>query len=52
MQEAYEGGDHESNVMALATLDPGGAPVVRYVLCKGVTGRGVRFFARLDAVMV
>lgn len=49
MQEAYEGGDHESNVMALATIDADGGPAVRYVLCKGVTERGVQFFTNTDS---
>lgn len=49
MQEAYGGGDHESNVMALATIDPGGGPAVRYVLCKGVTARGVRFYTNTES---
>lgn len=47
MQEARDGGDADSNVMALATVDPGGAPVVRYVLCKGVTARGLTFFTNI-----
>ena len=49
MQEARDGGDEESNVMALATVDPGGQPVVRYVLCKGVTDRGLRFFTSTES---
>jgi pyridoxamine 5'-phosphate oxidase len=44
MQESRDGGNEESNVMALATIDPDGGPAVRYVLCKGVTARGLRFF--------
>lgn len=49
MQAAYEDGDKESNVMALATIDPDGGPVVRYVLCKGVTERGIRFFTNTES---
>lgn len=49
MQAAYEDGDKESNVMALATIDPAGGPVVRYVLAKGVTDRGVRFFTNTES---
>lgn len=47
MQEARDGGDGDSNVMALATVDPDGGPVVRYVLCKGVTSRGLTFFTNI-----
>lgn len=45
--EAKTDGDPEPTAMALATVDPDGTPSVRYVLCKGVTDRGVRFFTNL-----
>lgn len=47
--EAREAGDPETTAMALATLDPDGAPTVRYVLCKGITDAGVRFFTNLES---
>jgi pyridoxamine 5'-phosphate oxidase len=34
----------EPSAMALATVSPSGAPAVRYVLCRGIDERGVRFF--------
>lgn len=49
IDEAREAGDPESTAMALATVDPGGAPAVRYVLCKGVTEHGVQFFTNLES---
>ncbi len=42
--EAREAGELEPTAMALATVDPDGAPSVRYVLCKGITETGVEFF--------
>lgn len=47
--EARDAGDPESTAMALATVDPDGGPVVRYVLCKGVTDDGVQFFTNLQS---
>lgn len=47
--EARADGDPEPTAMALATVDPDGQPVVRHVLCKGVTERGVEFFTNLDS---
>lgn len=47
--EARAAGDLETTAMALATVDPGGAPAVRYVLCKGVTDDGVQFFTNLES---
>jgi pyridoxamine 5'-phosphate oxidase len=35
--------------MALATVSPSGAPSVRYVLCRGIDARGVRFFTNYDS---
>lgn len=49
IEEAREAGDLETTAMALATVDPGGAPAVRYVLCKGVTDDGVQFFTNLQS---
>ncbi|MEH3054394.1 MAG: pyridoxamine 5'-phosphate oxidase [Patulibacter minatonensis] len=45
--EARADGDPESSAMALATVDPDGQPAVRYVLCKGVSDRGVTFFTNV-----
>lgn len=49
IDEAREAGDLEGTAMALATVDPGGAPAVRFVLCKGVTDDGVKFFTNLES---
>lgn len=49
LKEARDAGEPEGTAMALATVDPDGAPAVRYVLCKGVTDRGVRFFTNLGS---
>src|SRR5262245_59585391 len=35
--------------MALATVTPEGVPSVRYVLCRGIDARGVRFFTNYDS---
>jgi pyridoxamine 5'-phosphate oxidase len=40
----------EPAAMALATLSPAGVPSVRYVLCRGVDARGVRFFTNYDSM--
>jgi pyridoxamine 5'-phosphate oxidase len=39
----------EPAAMALATVGPGGAPSVRFVLCRGIDARGVRFFTSYDS---
>jgi pyridoxamine 5'-phosphate oxidase len=39
----------EPAAMALATVSPSGAPSVRYVLCRGIDRRGVRFFTNYDS---
>lgn len=49
IDQAREEGEIEATAMALATVDPDGAPVVRYVLCKGVTDRGVQFFTNTES---
>lgn len=47
--EARDAGEAEPTAMALATVDPDGAPSVRYVLCKGVTATGVEFFTNTES---
>ncbi len=49
IDEARADGDPEPTAMALATVDPDGAPAVRQVLCKGVSAEGVRFFTNLES---
>jgi pyridoxamine 5'-phosphate oxidase len=39
----------EPAAMALATVSPSGAPSVRYVLCRGIDERGLRFFTNYDS---
>ena len=39
----------EPSAMALATASPDGTPSVRYVLCRGIDARGVRFFTNYDS---
>jgi pyridoxamine 5'-phosphate oxidase len=39
----------EPAAMALATVSPAGMPTVRYVLCRGIDPRGVRFFTNYDS---
>jgi len=39
----------EPAAMALATVSVSGAPSVRYVLCRGIDARGVRFFTNYDS---
>ena len=39
----------EPSAMALATVSPDGRPSVRYVLCRGIDERGVRFFTNYDS---
>jgi pyridoxamine 5'-phosphate oxidase len=39
----------EPAAMALATVSPDGAPAVRFVLCRGVDARGVRFFTHYES---
>ncbi|MBJ7473363.1 MAG: pyridoxamine 5'-phosphate oxidase [Solirubrobacteraceae bacterium] len=47
--EAKADGHIEATAMALATVDPSGAPAVRQVLCKGVTAGGVQFFTNTES---
>jgi pyridoxamine 5'-phosphate oxidase len=39
----------EPAAMALATVSADGAPSVRFVLCRGIDARGVRFFTSYDS---
>jgi pyridoxamine 5'-phosphate oxidase len=39
----------EPAAMALATVSASGTPSVRYVLCRGIDPRGVRFFTNYDS---
>ncbi|HEX8796126.1 MAG TPA: pyridoxamine 5'-phosphate oxidase, partial [Polyangiaceae bacterium] len=41
--------DREPEAMALATVGADGAPSVRYVLCRGVDARGLRFFTNYES---
>jgi pyridoxamine 5'-phosphate oxidase len=49
LDEAQAAGTKEPSAMALATVGPSGAPSVRYVLCRGVDERGVRFFTNYES---
>ena len=44
LAEAERAGVGEPSAMALATVSAAGAPSVRFVLCRGIDARGVRFF--------
>jgi pyridoxamine 5'-phosphate oxidase len=44
LAEAEAAGLPEPSAMALATVGADGAPSVRFMLCRGVDARGVRFF--------
>jgi pyridoxamine 5'-phosphate oxidase len=47
--EAQAEGVREPDAMALATVGPGGAPSVRFVLCRGVDEAGLRFFTNYES---
>ncbi len=49
LSEAEASGQVNHTAMALSTLDAEGAPRVRFVLCKGVTEKGLRFFTNLES---
>ena len=49
LQEAEESGQINHTAMALSTVGPDGAPRVRFVLCKGVSDTGLRFFTNLES---
>jgi pyridoxamine 5'-phosphate oxidase len=45
LEEAHRAeAEKEPDAMALATVGAGGAPSVRFVLCRGIDARGLRFF--------
>ena len=44
LEEAKATGEPEPESMALATVDLGGGPAVRVVLCRGIDDLGVRFY--------
>jgi pyridoxamine 5'-phosphate oxidase len=47
--EAAAAGVEEPEIMALATATPDGQPSVRYVLYRGVSGEGIRFFTNFES---
>jgi pyridoxamine 5'-phosphate oxidase len=47
--EATAAGVVEPEIMALATATPDGRPSVRYVLFRGISGGGIRFFTNLES---
>jgi pyridoxamine 5'-phosphate oxidase len=47
--DAVAAGIPEPEIMALATATPDGQPSVRYVLCRGVSEGGIRFFTNLES---
>ncbi len=49
LAEAEAAGIAEPSAMALATVSPEGAPSVRFVLCRGIDARGVRFFTNYES---
>jgi len=49
LKEAEASGELNHTAMALSTLNAEGAPRVRFVLCKGVTVDGIRFFTNLES---
>ncbi|MFT4035386.1 MAG: pyridoxamine 5'-phosphate oxidase [Patulibacter sp.] len=49
IDEARAAGEGEPTAMALATIDPGGTPAVRMVLCKAITTSGVEFYTNLQS---
>jgi pyridoxine/pyridoxamine 5'-phosphate oxidase len=49
MAEAEAAGIPEPSSMALATVSAAGVPSVRYVLCRGIDARGVRFFTNYES---
>ena len=48
-EHAVAAGLPEPEAMALATSTPDGVPSVRYVLLKGIDGRGVEFFTNYES---
>jgi pyridoxamine 5'-phosphate oxidase len=49
LAEAEAKGVTEPTAMSLATVSADGWPSVRYVLCRGVDERGIRFFTNYDS---
>lgn len=49
MKEAEAAGAVEPAAMALATVNAEGVPSVRYVLCRGIDARGIRFFTNYES---
>ena len=49
LDEARAAGALEPDAMALATVAADGRPSVRFVLCRGIDERGVRFFTSYDS---
>jgi pyridoxamine 5'-phosphate oxidase len=49
IDEARRAGVPEPEAMALATADAGGAPSVRFVLCRGIDADGVVFFTSYES---
>jgi pyridoxamine 5'-phosphate oxidase len=47
--QAVAAGVPEPEVMALATSTPDGRPSVRYVLYRGISAGGIRFFTNLES---
>jgi pyridoxamine 5'-phosphate oxidase len=47
--EAEAAGLPEPSAMALATVSPAGAPSARFVLCRGIDARGIRFFTNYES---
>lgn len=50
LEEARRAGPGDDpEAMALATVGAGGAPSVRFVLCRGIDARGLRFFTNYES---
>jgi len=50
LEEAHRAqAEKEPDAMALATVGADGAPSVRYVLCRGIDARGLRFFTNYES---
>lgn len=49
MNEAYQAGVSEPNAMVVGTVDAGGRPVTRTVLCKSVDESGISFYTNYDS---
>ena len=49
LDDAWKAGLAEANAMVVTTIDPGGSPSVRSVLCKSADDRGFVFFTNNDS---